>query len=136
MSDDKSTRKDGYSKNTTTVKLSAPWGGSQKMTSKAVLLAKDSNSEAINNFVEERTEIHEIYIRENAKSKRLGLILSFILILLSALIVAFSPEGRETLSYWIGGALIVFSAGASGFGRVWGKAANFSFGADQDRRDL
>ena len=80
--------------------------------------------------------MHETYIREQALNKRIGLFLAFFLILGAALIVLFAPEGREVISYWIGMALLVFAAGAVGFGRVWGKVANISFGADQDKRPL
>ena len=86
--------------------------------------------------MKERTRLHEIYIREESRNKRIGLVLAFLLILFASLIVLFAPAGRETISYWIGAALIIFAAGTAGFGRVWGKAASISFGADQDHRDL
>jgi hypothetical protein len=96
----------------------------------------EGGPEAMAIFVKERSRVHEVFIREQAKNKRIGLILAFVLIILASLLVLFAPDGRQTLSYWIGGALIIFAAGASGFGRVWGKAYNFSFGADRDRRSL
>jgi hypothetical protein len=92
--------------------------------------------ELLNGFVEERSRVHELYIREQARNKRIGLLLAFILILSAAGIVMFAPEGRQTMSYWVGAALLVFAAGASGFERVWGKTKNISFGADQDRRSF
>jgi hypothetical protein len=95
-----------------------------------------TNSNIQNGFIMHRTRVHETYIREQARNKRLGLILSSVLILSAALIVMFAPEGREKMSYWVGASLVIFSASAGGFGRVWGKAANISFGADQDRRAL
>ncbi|MCI5194383.1 MAG: hypothetical protein D3915_14860 [Candidatus Electrothrix sp. AU1_5] len=116
------------------IRLSAPWGGDQNIAFGCI--RQESTSDFHNNFVKERTRVHEIYILEQAKNKRIGLVLAFLLILLAALLILFAPEGRETLSYWIGAALVIFSAGALGFGRVWGKAANISFGADQDRRNL
>ncbi len=33
-------------------------------------------------------------------------------------------------------ALVIFAAGSCGFGRIWGKASKFSFGADQDQHPL
>ena len=123
------------SDNGSSIKLSAPWGGSQNISNIA-WIPEESSPDIHNNFVKERTRLHEIYIREQARNKRVGLILAFLLILSASAIVLFAPTGRETLSYWIGAALIIFAAGTAGFGRVWGKAANISFGADQDQRDL
>ncbi|BBO86133.1 hypothetical protein DSCO28_66990 [Desulfosarcina ovata subsp. sediminis] len=90
----------------------------------------------IDNFVKERTRVHEIFIREQEKSKRLGLILAFSLIVISAIIITFAPPDKATISYWIGGALLIFAAGATGFKRVWGKTKNISLGADADNRKL
>lgn len=119
------------------IELSVPWGELKPNIGHIPFnISEDSSSEIYNYFIKERTRLHEIYILEQSKNKRIGLILSFLLILLASLLLIFAPEGRETLSYWIGTALIIFSAGAFGFGRVWGKAANISFGADQDKRNL
>lgn len=115
----------------THVTLSPPWGREQSIS-----LSEHASTISVGSFVEERSRVHAIYIREHAKNKRIGLILSAALILLAALIVTFAPEGRQTMSYWIGAALLVFAAGASGFGRIWGKTKNISFGADQDSRSL
>ena len=115
------------------IKLSAPWvdrrpGPPQSMST--------HDRETAKLFIKSRSEVHTLYIEQANKNKRLGMILAFILIIASTLILVFAPEGRETLSYWIGGALIIFSAGALGYGRVWGKASAISFGADQDDRPL
>ncbi len=80
--------------------------------------------------------MHKAYIEEQEKTKRLWLVLSVIALLSALALIVFAPEGRETLSYWIGGALLVFSAGAAGFKRVWGKSKVFSLGADQDTNQL
>ena len=87
-------------------------------------------------FLRERTRLHETYIKEQELTKRIGIILSAVLILSAAALILFAPEGRETLSYWIGAALVIFAAGAMGYQRIWGKSKNISFGADQDRNDL
>ena len=87
-------------------------------------------------FVRERTRVHETYIIEQERTKRIGMILSVMLILGAGALILFAPEGRETLSYWIGAALIIFAAGAMGYKRVWGKSKNVVIGADQDQRDL
>ena len=90
----------------------------------------------IENFVRERTRVHETYIIEKEKSKRFGLFLAFALIVISALIVTFAPPEKETISYWIGGALLIFAAGATGFKRIWGKTKSISLGADMDKREM
>jgi len=97
---------------------------------------RDESAEVESDFLKERTRLHELYIRQEALNRRIGLILAFLLILSAALFVLFAPEGRQTLSYWIGAALVIFAAGAAGFGRVWAKAMQISFGADGDKRAL
>src|SRR5215470_16875796 len=87
-------------------------------------------------FLLERTRLHETYIKEQERTKRIGIILSAVLIFGAAALILFAPAGRETLSYWIGAALVIFAAGTLGYQRVWGKTKNISFGADQDQRDL
>ncbi|MDU9050768.1 MAG: hypothetical protein Q3M30_18115 [Candidatus Electrothrix sp. Rat3] len=118
------------------IELSVPWELKPNIGHVPINISEKSSSEIYHLFIKERTRLHEIYIREQSKNKRIGLVLSFLLILMASLLLIFAPEGRETLSYWIGTALIIFSAGTLGFGRVWGKAANISFGADQDKRNL
>jgi hypothetical protein len=119
------------------VSLSTPWKGDQCLVIEGtsnVMSCHDQTSLA--DFVDRRSQVHETYIREQAKNKRIGLILAFALILGAAVLLTFAPEGRQTISYWIGAALLVFAAGGAGFGRVWGKTKTISFGADQDRRGL
>jgi O-antigen/teichoic acid export membrane protein len=94
------------------------------------------SSDALQAFVVERTRLHEAYIREQERTKRLGLILAAFLILAAATMILFAPAGRETLSYWIGSALVIFAAGSVGYKRVWSKTKSTSFGADQDQRNL
>jgi hypothetical protein len=114
------------------IALSTPWGGPQQLLSRGSRCEFESPSDS-NEFIRERTRLHETYVREEAKSRRVGLVLAFLGIVAAAAIVQFAPAGREKLSYWIGAALIIFAAGSCGFGRVWGKASRISFGADQDR---
>lgn len=122
------------------IELSAPWGGanvnrcSNFPKNGMSYLPEDRATARL--FIKQRTELHRDYILQTSKNKRLGLLLAFFMIMLSILILVFAPDGRETLSYWIGSALLVFAAGALGYGRVWGKAASISFGADRDRRPL
>jgi hypothetical protein len=131
MADKKPIKQDDNSE----ISLSAPWddgGCSQVLRNVSVALPK----RMAESFVKERTRVHELYIREQERTKRLGLILAAVLILAAAATVLFAPQGREALSYWIGAALVIFAAGAGGYKRVWSKTGNSSFGADQDQRKL
>jgi hypothetical protein len=101
-----------------------------------VNVARGLSDSATESFVKERTRLHELYIKEQERTKRVGLILAAVLILAAAATVLFAPKGREVLSYWMGAALVIFAAGAVGYKRVWGKTANSGFGADQDQRKL
>lgn len=113
------------------IQLAAPWRMRVAPQGNA---ASGLDEEVGRSFIEERSRVHETYLMEEARNKRLGLILAFLLILGAAVIVLFAPEGREMLSYWVGAAMVVFAAGAAGFSRVWANAKLISFGADQDRR--
>jgi uncharacterized membrane protein YedE/YeeE len=87
-----------------------------------------------NRSIGERTRLHETYIRQQALNRRIGLVLAFALILAAAAVVMFASPGRETLSYWIGAALVIFAAGAVGFGQVRVKAPGISLDADNASR--
>ncbi len=111
----------------TSVVLSAPWGGDQGASSGSktatMCLAERADSGLSNRYVKEGTRVHVIYIREEARTRRLGLVLAFLLILAATAVILFAPEEKEVSSYWIGAALIIFASGAVGFSRVWGQAA-------------
>jgi len=119
------------------ISMSTPWGGTnQGATSINSCHVREGSTETLNDFVEQRTRVHEVYIREQEKTKRISLILAVVLIVVAAVLLLFAPTGKETVSYWICGALIVFASGAVGYKRVWWKSKVFSFGADQDQNDL
>jgi hypothetical protein len=88
-----------------------------------------------NHFLTERSRVHERYIIEQERTKRLSLVLSAVLLLAACLIFVFAPTGREVISMWIGAALLVTAAGAAGYKRVWGRSKHMSFGADQKNGD-
>jgi hypothetical protein len=113
------------------VRLSPPWS---ERAMQQVCITQHPNEHEVQDFIVERTRVHERFIAEEAKTKRLGLILTAVLILGSGAVVLFAPPGRETISYWIGAALLIFAAGASGYGRVWAKTKGASFGADKRDR--
>ncbi|EKD99356.1 MAG: hypothetical protein ACD_22C00284G0006 [uncultured bacterium] len=91
-----------------------------------------SNPIFMGNFVEERTKLHTICVIETEKTKRISLLIGASLIVIAALIVIFAPIGKEVVSYWIGGSLLIFSAGSVGYKRVLGKTKGFSVSADQN----
>jgi hypothetical protein len=68
---------------------------------------------------------------ELEKTKRLWLILTVVSILVALTLITFAPEERETLSYWLGAALVLFAAGAAGYRRVWATALGTSLTADR-----
>jgi hypothetical protein len=84
-----------------------------------------------NLFVTERSRVHETYIREQESTKRLNLILLALLLLAACSVVVLAPAGREGIGHWIGAALLVASAGAAGYKRIWGRSKSLSLGADQ-----
>lgn len=57
-------------------------------------------------------------IKEEQKTKRLAMILSVLLILSAMLIILFAPEGKQELSFWLGGAILISVAGILGFTRM------------------
>jgi hypothetical protein len=119
------------------VKLSPPWGGSQTVAARVathVRQCKTSGSDDDGQgeiFVVERSRVHEAYIREQEKTKRLGLILAAALLIAAGAMLLFAPAGREKISYFVAVALLLFAAGAAGYKRVWATTKSYSFGADQ-----
>ncbi len=112
------------------VRLSVPWiEGDANICNVAW-----GSEDVTRSFVEDRTRLHETYIREQEKTKRLALILSSVLFICALAIVMFAPEGREELSYWIGGTLLLFSSGAAGYKRLWAKGPLLSFEAGEEEK--
>jgi hypothetical protein len=108
--------------------LSTPWGGKNNVGRRGVSasLANCTTDTASETFITERTRVHELFIREQAKTKRLSLLLASTLLLAAVAAVLFAPAGREVVSYWLGAALFVFSAGAAGYGKVSAKVKGMS----------
>jgi len=100
------------------VKISAPWGGFQQQSNTGYF----NDPDAHRTFIEERSKVHKTYILEQEKTKRISLFSSVLLFIVAVCAVLFAPPGREELSYWIGATLLVFSAGAAGYKRLWAKA--------------
>lgn len=86
-----------------------------------------SDPEAGKLFLETRSQLHALYIRETEKTKRTALWLAAGLLALACLIPVFAPVGRETISYWVSIALFVFAAGAMGYSSISVKGRERSF---------
>ena len=112
------------------INISTPWGGSKIAEHRQSAVGSD---EVTIEFVKERTRLHESYIKEEANSKRLALILSAFLFVTALFVVMFAPAGREKLSYWVGATLLLFSAGAAGYKRLWVKAPLITFEANDKK---
>lgn len=110
------------------VRISVPW--SIEGSSNVYQGIGRANREDANHFISERSRVHETYIREQEKTRRLSLVLATISFIAGCVVIVFGPAERETLSNWIGAALLVVSAGAAGYKRVWGRTKEISFGAD------
>ena len=82
-------------------------------------------------FIKERTRLHELYIREEAKTKRLTLIIALLLFLAGCSVILFAPSGRELLFNWIGAAMLIIAAGSAGYKGIWGKSKILELKADQ-----
>jgi hypothetical protein len=99
------------------ISVSAPWGDRCIQSLRQVL---HSDSELVGGrFLQERSRVHEAFIRETEKTKRLGFGLAAALLALACIVPIFAPEGRETASWWVSAALFVFSAGSMGYTTIW-----------------
>ena len=114
------------------IEIKPPWvlGGSQRIRIRGAPGMGMQFARASETFLKERSRVHNLYIREQEMSRRLGLVIGTVLLLGAMMILAFAPSGRETLSYWIGAAMVLLAAGAAGSRRVWGSAPMIKFGAD------
>lgn len=110
-----------------TVNLSAPWENDPR----SCFIGSGFQFKAIEQFLIERTRLHEVFIREDAKTKRLSLALGTLLFLAACLVIVFAPESRQGVAHWIGAAMLVAAAGVVGYKRVWGKSKILTFSADQ-----
>jgi lipopolysaccharide export LptBFGC system permease protein LptF len=81
-------------------------------------------------FIKERTRLHELFIKEKEKTKRITLILAVILILAAVFLFIIAPKDKEIFSYIVCGILFIFAAGVFGFARVKGKLPFTEFEVD------
>src|SRR5262249_28254928 len=80
-------------------------------------------------LVEVRSRVHEEWIRQNARTKRLALIIGAVLFFAGCQVIVFAPSGRETVAAIVGAAMLVVAAGTAGYRRVWGRRPLVSVGA-------
>lgn len=110
------------------VYLSVPWLRSGKnIPLQSISRVSRKNA---SHFISERSRVHETYIREQEKTKRLSLVLAAACFIAGCVVIVFAPADREMLSNWVGAALVIASAGTAGYKRVWGKNDKTSVGAD------
>jgi hypothetical protein len=118
------------------INLSAPWEDSQYGNANVmsgVALAEPDGTPIATRFVEQRSKVHETYIKEHNRTKRLGLVISAVLVVASCCVVLFAPAGRETASYIIGAVLVVIAAGVAGFTAIKLKVPGFRLDASNKR---
>lgn len=109
------------------IHLAVPWLRSNK-NQLMQSVSRASRNEA-HHFISERSRVHETYIREQEKTKRLSLALAAACFITGCVVIVFGPNDREVLSHWLGAALLIAAAGAAGYRRVWGTTEKSSFGA-------
>src|SRR5215470_10166049 len=85
--------------------LSTPWGSPQTII--------NAKSEGL--VVQERTRLHETYIKGQVRIKIFGFGISAIMFIISAIIIVFSPPDRTIIAYALGGVLVIAAAGVAGF---------------------
>jgi hypothetical protein len=114
------------------VRLSVPWGAGNVDRGGANVFQsiEGIDGQTIGAFISDRTQLHETFIREEAKTTRLSLIIAAVLFLAACLVVVFAPQGREAAARWVGATMLVIAAGVAGYKRVWGRSKLVSFGAD------
>jgi hypothetical protein len=94
------------------VSLSAPWGGG--MSNFAVFgkqRASAVNEEIPVVFIQERTRIHELYIRQQGRIKMLGFGLSALMFMVSGIVAVFSPPEKSILAYAFARCVVPSSSG-------------------------
>ncbi len=111
------------------VRLSPPWRAAEFQGLSGV---SDFYHESARAFIAERTRVHALYIREEARTKRLTVIISAVFLLVAIAVILFAPDGREIRSFLLSGVLLIFAAGTFGYKRVYGKTKIGSLGADTE----
>jgi hypothetical protein len=69
-------------------------------------------------FLESRIRVQETFIKEMERTRRTALWLSAALLATACVVPVFAPPEREAISYLVSVALLIFAAGAAGYGFV------------------
>lgn len=115
------------------VRLSAPW--SHVLVGDHRQMAACVSDADLESFVTVRSRVHALYIAEEHRTKRLGMIVGAALVAAAAALMVFAPPGREVMSYWVGAALVIVAAGCLGYQRVAARAKNIMVGVDGNSSD-
>jgi hypothetical protein len=112
------------------VQMSAPWERLRSLPAmQNVSCRVPTRVEEVTRVVEDRSRVHIEWIREEARTKRLALIIGAILFVVGCQVIVFAPSGRETVAAIVGAAMLVVAAGTAGYRRVWGRTPLISVGA-------
>jgi hypothetical protein len=127
-------KSDRRERNSNRIELNAPWDirGTpciQRDDPQSIINYDDETARA---FIEQRTRLHAIFIQEEARTKRMGLLTSAVLALGGGVILIFAPEGKQILANWVGAALFIAAGGAAGYKRLWFKSKNNTLEARRD----
>lgn len=111
------------------IELSPPWdAGVQVYGRQNICTQSIADSVHDAEFIRQRTAVHDTYIRETQKTRRLGIICAGVLLVVAVVVPLFAPAGRETVSWTISAALFAFAAGAIGYAEasIRGKGRSIS----------
>lgn len=117
------------------VSMSPPWVGDKSCIRNNWAMQNASSSyddERLIEFVKRRSEVHERYISETEKTRRLSLGLAALAFIAALLVLAFVPKDDSILSYGIAVTLLVTAAGAAGYKRVWAKTSKIEVSVDEN----
>jgi hypothetical protein len=114
------------------IELSVPWSGRAFRPMRNTRESDLVDAAASYDFVRIRSALHEVSIKETEKTRRLAMCLSAGLLALPCIIPVFAPARHEVLSYWVGLALFVFSAGSMGYSSITFNSKKLSLKGEGD----
>ena len=116
------------------INLTSPWGGLGPNQGTAFVGSK-LDSDTQKHFLSARSKVHETWIIESNKTRRVSLIVSAVLVIAAAALLVFSPKEKEIISYGVAGAIVLLSSGIAGYGFLKIKTKNFSAESKKDSRE-
>lgn len=97
----------------------------------SVFFSGKINDETIKHYVEKRSSVHETQIKEIERTKRTTLVVSAVIFIVAAILVVFSPQDKEVVTYSIAGSMLLLASGIAGYGILKIKTNRFSAEASQ-----